>query len=64
MTAYAPFCRCFCHVEPHKDVRFVPYLSDAAVPRALSPSMVLQNGWLLVDSDGSDASESNDDNCP
>jgi len=42
----------------------VPYLGDAAVPRALSRSIVLKNGWQLVDSDGSDASESDDDNRP
>jgi len=43
--------------EPHKDVRFVPYLGESAVPRALLRSIVLKNGWQLVDSDGSDASE-------
>ena len=64
MTAYAPLRRCFRRVEPHKDVRFVPYLGESAVPRALLRSIVLKNGWQLVDSDGSDASESDDDNRP
>jgi len=56
MTAYAPLRRCICRVEPHKDVRFVPYLGGSAVPRALSRSIQLKNGWQLVDGDGSDAS--------
>ena len=64
MTAYTPLRRCFRRVELHKDVRFVPYLGESAVPRALSRSIVLKNGWQLVDSDGSDASESDDDNRP
>jgi len=62
--AYAPLRRCFCRVEPHKDVPFVPYLRESSVPRALLRSIVLNNGWQLVDSDGSDASESDDDNRP
>jgi len=45
-------------------MRFVPYVRGAAVPRALSRSIVLKNEWLLVVSDGSDASESADDNRP
>ena len=64
MTAYTPLRRCFRRVELHKDVRFVPYLGESAVPRALSRSIVLKNGCQLVDSDGSDASESDDDNRP
>jgi len=64
MTAYGPLRRCLRRVERHKDVRFVPYLGESAVPRALLRSIVLKNGWQLVDSDGSDASESDDDNRP